>query len=289
VTSRLPPIGFWSYARKDDEASRGRLSSLRSLLMSELQQQYGRDPIRIFQDVGAIPPGAEWEARIRTALDDSTFYIPIISPNFVESPWCNREFMFFLERERRLNEAHPDLKGARRVFPISYIDIRDGDPCDERLLPELRRLQWLDFKPYRLKDYNVSPVPEQLELLARSICDLLQVKVDETKSAPPSYSPAGMTAHVEDVQRSNLPSTAQHVEVSGKSLEASPPVAAAAAAAEELRVPIIQYETRKPASRKQLFDQSGDGSIDPVKILYIVTGFFILIVVIIAVLDAMSR
>ena len=39
--------------------SRGALSALRSQLKAELQQQYGREPITIFQDVGAIPPGAE--------------------------------------------------------------------------------------------------------------------------------------------------------------------------------------------------------------------------------------
>ena len=65
----LSPIGFWSYSNTDDDHSRGRLSQLRALLASELQQKIGRKlKVNIFQDVAAIPPGAEWEKQIRDAI-----------------------------------------------------------------------------------------------------------------------------------------------------------------------------------------------------------------------------
>jgi hypothetical protein len=108
---RLKPIGFWSYARQDDEASERKLSDLRGLLERELQQSYGRDPIKLWQDVAAIPPGAEWEKAIDDAIAQSTYLIPIITPAFVESEFCCREVEKFLAREAEINAAHPELKG----------------------------------------------------------------------------------------------------------------------------------------------------------------------------------
>ncbi len=179
MTARLSPIGFWSYARQDDDASGGKLSLLRFQLASELQQQYGREPIKIFQDVGSIPPGAEWEAKIRTAMHDSSFLIPIITPNFLQSRWCNHELTFFLEREAHLREAHPQLKGQRFIFPVHYVDTAGVDPENPEVLRELRKLQWFDFRSYRLKDYTQEAVCERLAILAKSLRDLLQTRLDQ--------------------------------------------------------------------------------------------------------------
>src|ERR1700744_4178141 len=108
--SKLSPIGFWSYARQDDVRQ---LNRLRQQLSFQVQQRYGREQVKIFQDVSAIPPGADWEAKIRNALDDSAFFIPIITPNFLESQWCDEEFFIFLEREKALAKEFPALAGQR--------------------------------------------------------------------------------------------------------------------------------------------------------------------------------
>lgn len=173
---RLPPIGFWSYARQDDVLSSGRLSSLRALLQSELQQQYGREPILLFQDQAAIPTGAEWESEIRNNLARSTFLIPIITPNFIQSQWCTREIEIFLEREKQLNAQYKSLNGARRIFPILYIDA-DSDPYSDKILAELHRLQWFDFRALRFKDQREEAVQVALGKLASTIRGLLHMRV----------------------------------------------------------------------------------------------------------------
>lgn len=183
MSIRLPPIGFWSYARQDDESSRGRLSSLRSLLQSELQQQYGRDPIQIFQDVSAIPPGAEWEASITGALDNTTFFIPIITPAFIQSEFCCREFTIFLAREKLLREQHAALRAHSRIFPISYLSIDDNTEAhDPVVVSELRKRQSLDFRDLRLKDYQQEAVSLELAKLAGRINQILNIRVDEPLS-----------------------------------------------------------------------------------------------------------
>jgi len=77
----LPPIGFRSYTSSDDSASRGWLGQLRPLLADQLRLLVGRrQPVRIWQDVTAIPHGVDWLKEIHKALGESSFLIPIVTP-----------------------------------------------------------------------------------------------------------------------------------------------------------------------------------------------------------------
>ena len=191
MLGRLQPIGFWSYARRDEESARGKLSSLRARLQGELQQQYGRDQIRIFQDVAAIAPGDTWNRELRDAIQNSTFLVPIITPAFLESEWCCQEVMLFLARETELNTAHPQLKGRSRIFPIHYIDISSAEPFDPEVLPLLQTRQWLDFRPMRFSPEDDAKVQMTLATLAQGMNELLQVRVElpEPVAAPPPPPP----------------------------------------------------------------------------------------------------
>ncbi|WDA41515.1 toll/interleukin-1 receptor domain-containing protein [Erythrobacter sp. BLCC-B19] len=179
---RLKPIGFWSYARQDDEASDGRLSRLRAQLSSELQQMYGRDRVQLWQDVAAIPPGTEWETAIDEAIAQSTFLIPLITPAFVESEYCCKEVAKFLEREAQINAAYPELKGQRRIFPIVYIDADQSDPFDPATIACLSKLQFVDFRKLR-EDDDPQQIRKALVRLSGEIARLLKVKVRRALTA----------------------------------------------------------------------------------------------------------
>ena len=185
---RLPPIGFWSYSRQDDQLSGGKLSSLRALLMSELQQQYGRERIQLFQDVSAIPHGAQWENEIRNALANSTFFIPIVTPNFIQSEWCSREVELFLEREEGLVRDHPGLKPSSRIFPLHLIDIAGSRPHQPAVLAALEARQWFDYRGLRHRRHDDEAVREALAEFAGSIRSVLQLAVGGRKApvTPPA-------------------------------------------------------------------------------------------------------
>lgn len=185
MLGRLQPIGFWSYARQDEESARGKLSSLRARLQGELQQQYGRDQIRIFQDVAAIAPGDSWDRELRDAIQNSTFLVPIITPAFLESEWCCQEIKLFLAREAELNAAHPQLKDRSRIFPIHYIDISNAEPFDPDVLPLLQTRQWLDFRSMRFSPEDDPKVQMTLSTLAQGMNELLQVRVELPEFVPP--------------------------------------------------------------------------------------------------------
>jgi hypothetical protein len=171
MSVKLSPIGFWSYARQDDER---KLNLLRLQLAFQVQQRFGREAIKIFQDVAAIPPGDDWEAKIRDALDDSSFFIPIITPNFLESKWCDEEFFIFLDREQAIAKEFAPASGERRIFPILYVDIEDVSGYSDQLLPALKKAQWLDIRDLIYKDPEGEEVRARLGLLAKNICKLLR-------------------------------------------------------------------------------------------------------------------
>lgn len=170
----LIPTGFWSYSSSDDENSRGKLSQLRALLAAELQQQIGRtQKVNIFQDVAAIPPGADWADQIKVAIEGSSFIIPIVTPAFLQSEWCCQEVNRFREKEAALEQN--DL-----VFPIHYVDTSyvDGDNREEcydpKVLEFLRSRQFMDFRHLRLRDYDQEDVARFLEKLAQGIFSVLR-------------------------------------------------------------------------------------------------------------------
>ena len=180
---KLDPIGFWSYSRQDDEHSGGRLSQLRARLSSELQINYGRDRVQIFQDSAAIPYGADWDEVIREALNRSTFFIPILTPNFIQSEFCLTEVEIFLEREKALHEAFPELAGHRRIFPILYIPIAGKEARQPELVSELEQVQWLSFERLRHQDYDQPAVRQTVSEFAATICELLDRRTDAPASS----------------------------------------------------------------------------------------------------------
>lgn len=186
----LPPIGFWSYARPDDELSGGQLSRLRALIRAELQQQYGREPIQLFQDISAISHGSRWEGEIRRALDNSTFFIPILSPNFLQSEWCVQEVEIFQERQERLFQEFPDLPRTSRIFPIHYIDVTGIESLRADVDQGLRELQWFDFREFRHSDFSAADVRRTVSGFVTSVRDLLRVRVEQPETATPAPAPA---------------------------------------------------------------------------------------------------
>jgi hypothetical protein len=177
---RLAPVGFWSYSRRDDEFSRGRLSQLRSLLLAEIQTQYGLDGIQLFQDVSAIPHGADWERVTTDAIDESTFFIPIVTPFYMQSRWCARETKMFETRERAIFETHPDLPhDRRRIFPLLWIDVSDIEPIDDVAADFLKIPQWCDFSRLRHRKLDQDEeVLAKVGAFAKSIVDVLKLRVE---------------------------------------------------------------------------------------------------------------
>src|SRR5277367_3580213 len=159
-------IGFFSYSREDDQGSGGGLSALRDAIQNELSAQLGRtqSDFRIWQDKAAISLGTLWEKQLTQGINNSVFFVPIITPRVLKSQYCAMEFQAFLAREAEL--GRDDL-----VFPILYIPVPALE--DERLwrddpiLKVVGTRQYLDWGKLRHKDLHSIEVRERLELFCR--------------------------------------------------------------------------------------------------------------------------
>jgi hypothetical protein len=165
-------VGFFSYSREDDADSLGALSALRSRIQGELRGQLGRTAktFRLWQDREAIPSGTLWETEIKNAVAQSVFFIPIITPTVVASPYCRFELDAFLAREAAMGRS--DL-----VFPILYIHVpaledaarQSNDP----VLSLIAKRQYFDWREFRHLDSNATEVKRAVERFCGHIRDAL--------------------------------------------------------------------------------------------------------------------
>ena len=99
---------FVSYAHADN--SDGWIDALVSRL-DAYAKAVRLTPLRIFLDRTKIRTMEDWELRIWPTLRSSTVLLPVISPKYLESPWCRREWENF-----RLHELDLGTRAIAGVY-----------------------------------------------------------------------------------------------------------------------------------------------------------------------------
>lgn len=171
-------VGFMSYVRMDDDRDEShdeshdestRLSRFREALSAEVERLTGT-PFVIFQDRTDIPWGADWRARTTASLNRSTFFIPIVTPGYFDSPLCRGELEQFLIRERALGQT-------KLILPI-YYETFDAlhDPLRQAADPLIRTIaerQLDDWRELRHEPLNTPMVRRRFTRLAQGVAALL--------------------------------------------------------------------------------------------------------------------
>lgn len=142
---------FWSYARKDDELEKGRISQLRQDIQAEYQLQTG-DELNIFQDTQNILWGENWRKSIVENLGVTKFFIPILTPTYLRRPNCLGELKVAIQQ-------FEDLGLDEGIYPIEYIDIeRQLEKMeDDRVASFLSNRQRIrDWRELRFEDPSSS-------------------------------------------------------------------------------------------------------------------------------------
>jgi hypothetical protein len=173
-------VGFFAYSREGDEDFRGELSAIRSAIGRNLAALLGRSKrqnFRLWQDVEAIARGKLWETEIAKAIEEAVFFIPIVTPRAVQSPYCKSEFESFLARERAF--GRDDL-----VFPILYIPVpalRDeAKRRNDRVLTIVAERQFVDWRSFRYDDVNSTAFRQKIGLF----CEKVAKALNETWISP---------------------------------------------------------------------------------------------------------
>lgn len=158
------PIAFLSYVHSDDEHDDNRISKLRRSLEGEVKMQTGK-PFHIFQDRNDLLWGQHWQERIKEALSEITFLIPIITPSFFLSPACRSEFEVFAKIEQMLGVN-------RLILPLYYVSCDQFEAAEQHpdsIADILRSRHWEDWRPFRFKEPHNADVREALARIANGI------------------------------------------------------------------------------------------------------------------------
>lgn len=104
---------FVSYSRKDLDIAEKVVNALT------------KDNLEPWIDWKSIPKGETFEIEIQRGIEEADIFLFLVSPNSVQSDWCNKEI------------AHA-VKNGKRILPIV---ISDADP--EVILPEISKRNWI--------------------------------------------------------------------------------------------------------------------------------------------------
>jgi parallel beta-helix repeat protein len=156
---------FFSYVHADDEHDNGRLTAIRKWLEEEISAQTG-ETFEIFQDRDDIHWGHAWEERINGTLDNSTFLLAAITPRYLKSEYCRKEFERFTERERKLGRN--DL-----ILPLLYMDTPALSNKGDSVAIAISSRQYADWRNLRFEPWTNPDVTKRLAQLAKMICDAI--------------------------------------------------------------------------------------------------------------------
>jgi hypothetical protein len=130
----------------------------------------------------AISEGSLWEDEIKKAIEESAFFIPMVTPSAVGSKHCRFEFTSFLKREEMLGRSN-------LIFPLLYVRVpaleREEQWRGDPVLETIGARQYLDWQDFRHRDLREPEVARKIELFCRTIVEALRrpwVSPDERRA-----------------------------------------------------------------------------------------------------------
>jgi len=169
----MPNDLFISYSRRDN--ARGRVTELVERIKQDFASFAGR-PLAPFFDVTEIQGMEDWRQRILQGLRESRLLLACLSPTYLESDYCQWEFVEYLKHE--IGHLHC----FTGVAPIYFIHVpgwedKDFDQRCAAWVAELRRRQNFDLRPWHEQGEEAlreDTVRKRMEKLTLRIVDTIK-------------------------------------------------------------------------------------------------------------------
>lgn len=133
----------------------GHVSNFRDHLEVELKLKTGDAQITVFQDTRDIHAGDEWEGKLASELDSAKVLLILLSPLWLNRPWCRAEYRRFRETDAA------GIKG-RTIVPVIWDETSDKDARDSEskaILTDLNKVQRVDWRGFKYKKWEESSEP----------------------------------------------------------------------------------------------------------------------------------
>lgn len=172
---------FLSYTRIDDEFFGGAITALRGALELGVRVVTGDRTFEIFQDIDGIELGEQWQTRLREALSEASFLIPIITPLFFSSDACRNELTRFIDHEKA--SGRDDL-----ILPIYFVTTPLLEKTDQlntdALALEISKRQHRDWRSQADLPINDPTVRREIRNLSEQIARAINRTKDIVHLSP---------------------------------------------------------------------------------------------------------
>jgi tetratricopeptide (TPR) repeat protein len=179
---------FVSYSRRDN--AQCRVSELVDNIRLGFATFAGRD-LKVFFDIEEIRSMDDWRLRILQGMRESHLFLACLSPSYIESDYCEWEFVEYLKNEIGL------LHGLNGIAPIYFVNVpgwedKNFDRRCAEWVTDLRRRQHFDLRPWHdegAEALRETTVRERMEALNRSLAETIQ------NSELAEHAPGNIEAH----------------------------------------------------------------------------------------------
>lgn len=158
-------VAFWSYAHQDNERDGEGIVRLAAHIQDEFALATG-ESLNLFLDRNDIMWGQEWRRRIDSALVETTFFIPVITPLYFKRPECRRELLSFMGQAQSLG-------AIELLMPILYVDVPGlaaGNADEAQAL--VARMHYSDWREIRLRGENSIEYRREVHSLAMRLVEI---------------------------------------------------------------------------------------------------------------------
>ena len=171
AVSRRPVFkGFFSYTHRDAEVDPDIVEAFSSELEKRVDAKLVNARFEFWRDKDKLQVGDYWDQRIEGAIYTSHIFIVVLTPKWISSDYCRKEFEAFEKIETARNSGG-------YVIPIYARDIERQakflEPEQKQLLDRLKRIQYQQVIPKQFARLSDHERIELIESVADPICDML--------------------------------------------------------------------------------------------------------------------
>ncbi len=170
---------FWSYAHADNTRENDRILRLADLVRSEYELLTGTT-IEIFTDRSEIAWGDDFRQKLDQALQETSFFVPILTPTYFLREECRKELSQFVRSAKALGLQQ--LLMSIRYIPV--VDLAEESP--DELKAVAARMQYELWDGMRLLDEHSAEHRIAVNRLAARLAQLATSLESESGSTPSS-------------------------------------------------------------------------------------------------------